>query len=300
MPPVPFKHKLEYFLTRAFYRLFCILPLSWAVKLGMAIGGFSYKIIGIRRKVALKNLETAFPQKSPSEREKIARQSYRHWGGMGAEFARLTKIDRRFITKYITFEGMDVIKKAVEGGKGCLIISGHLGNWEIMGAVSAQLGYKVTYIVASQSNKLVDKLMDDQRLANGIEIWKTNQAARGVLKSLRNNRFIALMIDQDAGRDCVFVDFFGKKASTHKGPAIFHLLKNTPLVMSSCIRIKGPYYHILFEEIKIPPFEGTKEGKITHITAHITKLLEEKIRQYPEQYFWMHKRWKTRPPENSI
>jgi KDO2-lipid IV(A) lauroyltransferase len=149
--------------------------------------------------------------------------------------------------------------------------------------------------VANQTNKLVDEFMDNLRRSQGIEIIKIHNAPRGVLTAFKNNRYVALMIDQDAGRDCVFVDFFGKLASTHRGPAVFHLKTQTPLVMSSCIRLKGPHYRVLFEDVHLPPLEGTQEEKNTQIMAHLTKLLEEKVRQHPEQYFWMHKRWKTRP-----
>ena len=291
-----FSHRIEYSLIRFFAFLFRALPVSWSVGLGMAIGWFAYRVIGIRRKVALSNLSIAFPQKPPAELERIACKSYCHWGGMGAEFASLPKISERYIRKYIIFDGEDVLRRANEQGKGTLIISGHFGNWELMGSVNAYLGYKVTYIVATQTNKLVDKFIDDLRRMHGIQIWKMRNAPRGILASLRDNRYIALMIDQDAGRDCVFVPFFDKDASTHKGPAIFHLLKGAPLVISSCTRIRGPRYRILFEEVNLPSLEGDNEAKIYQIMAYLTKLLEEKVCQHPEQYFWMHKRWKTRPP----
>jgi KDO2-lipid IV(A) lauroyltransferase len=89
------------------------------------------------------------------------------------------------------------------------------------------------------------------------------------------------------------VDFFGKEASTHRGPAIFHLKTGAPLIMSSCIRIKGPYYRIRFEKIELSPPEASLEDKTIYIMAELTKILEAKIKEHPEQYFWMHKRWKT-------
>ena len=268
-----------------------------ATSAGMAIGSFAYKKLKIRRDVALENLRHAFPDKSMPELERIAHDSYRHWGGVGAEYARLTRFNRRYYNKYIKLEGQDVLDASVATGKGGLVISGHFGNWEMIGAAASVVGYDVTYIVATQSNKLVDKLMDDVRKYHGIEIWKTREAPRGMMKSLKNNRFIAVMIDQDAGKDCVFVDFFGRKASTHRGPAVFHLKTGAPLMMSSCIRQKGPHYVIKFEDITLPEYEGTRDEINTQIVAYLTSLLEAKIREHPEQYFWMHKRWKTRPPE---
>lgn len=293
MKPSTLKHRFEYRLAAFFAGLFRILPVSWAVSLGMGLGWIGYKLIGIRKKVMLDNLRQAFPEKSRTEREKIALKSYCHWGGMAAEFALLPKMDERRFRRYVEFDGEEVLDKVAAGGKGGLIISGHLGNWEWMGAMAARLGYGVTYIVASQSNKLVDRMMDDFRRSQGIETWQTRIGAKGVLKSVKNNRMIALMIDQDAGRNCVFVDFFGLEASTHRGPAVFHLKTGSPLIISTCIRVKGPHYRVLFEETDISVPEGSTEDKYIHIMAELTKLLEAKIREHPEQYFWMHKRWKT-------
>ena len=289
------KHKLEYWLTGFLTGLFRILPTPLATSLGMSIGGFAYTALRIRRKVALENLRTAFPEKGPAELEKIAYNSYRHWGGVGAEYARLPKFTRKEYDKYFTIEGRKVLDKCIAGGKGGLVISGHFGNWEIMGAAASMLGYGVTYIVATQSNKLVDKMMDDVRRHHGIEIWKRHQAPRGVLKSIKNNRFIAIMIDQDARKDSIFVDFFGKPAATHRGPAVFHLKTGSPLVISSCIRQKGAHYLIRFEECNLPDFSGVRDELNKKVMAFLTKKLEDQIRKNPEQYFWMHKRWKTQP-----
>jgi len=291
------QHRLEFYLTVVLTGFFRILPAKWATSLGMGIGAFAYKRLKIRREVALDNLKLAFPDKSLTELDELALSSYRHWGGVGAEYARLTRFNRRYYEKYIKLEGKDVLDAAVQGGKGGLVISGHFGNWEMIGASASVEGYNVTYVVAAQSNKLVDKMMDDVRKFHGIEIWKTREAPRGMLKSLKNNRLIAMMIDQDAGKDCVFVDFFGKKASTHRGPAVFHLKTGASLLMSSCIRQKGPQYIIKFEDIVLPEYQGTREEINHQIMAYLTGLLEDQVRQYPEQYFWMHKRWKTRPPE---
>jgi len=289
------QHRLEFWLIVFFAGIFRLLPHKWAVCCGMSIGGFAYKRLKIRRNVALSNLKIAFPQKTLEELEDIAYRSYRHWGGVGAEFARLPLFNRKHMDKYITFTGQDVLNNSVALGKGGLIISGHFGNWEVMGPSAVMKGYGVTYIVATQTNKLVDKKMDDLRKDKGIEIWKTREAPRGVFKSLKNNSFIAIMIDQDAGKDCVFVDFFSKSASTHRGPAVFHLRTGAPLIKSSCIRTKGPYYTINFEEIILPESVKLAENVTKEMMAYLTGILEEQIKEHPEQYFWMHKRWKTRP-----
>ena len=290
-----FQHKAEYALTAFFARFFRMLPAEAATALGMSLGGLGYKLLGIRKRVMLENLKRVFPERSEEDLQKIALKSYCHWGGMTAEFARLPRMDAGYIEKYVEFTGEDVLFEAEKIGRGGLVISGHLGNWEIMGCAATQRGHKVTYVVATQSNRLVDEMMDRYRRAQGIELWKMGKAPRGVFKSLKDNRFVALMIDQDAGKDCVFVDFFGKKAATHRGPAVFHLKTGAPLILSSCIRVKGVHYKIAFERVELEIPEGSIEERTTYIMRELNKLLEAQIRKYPEQYFWMHKRWKTRP-----
>ena len=290
-------HRLEYYLALVLTAFFRALPVLYAVRLGMGIGWLAYKLLGIRREVMLANLKQAFPDKTDEEREQIALKAYCHWGGMGAEFAILPKMNDAYLKKYVTIEGLDVVEKVHALGKGGINISGHFGNWEILGVAASNEGMNATYVVARQSNKLIDKMMDDIRTAHNIEIWKKREAPRGVLKSLKNNRFVALMIDQDAGKDGVFVDFFGKEASTHRGPAIFHLKTRSTFILSTCVRIKGAHYKVEFKEINLDIPEGTREEKSKFIMAELTKMLEEKVRQYPEQYFWMHKRWKTKKPE---
>ena len=263
----------------------------------MGMGWALYRLTGIRRRVTLENLRIAFPHKSEAELKNTALKCYQHWGGMAAEFARMPAIGERYLAKYVELEGWEILEEVRSEGKGGLVISGHLGNWEILGAKAAHNGCRVTFITKNQSNKLVDRMMDDFRLEQGIEIWKTHQAAKGIFKSLRKNSFVAVMIDQDARRDCVFTDFFGKEASTHRGAAVFHLKTEAPLILSTCVRVKGPYYRAKLEKVELDIPEGSIEDKIQYIMSRLTKLLEEKVKQYPEQYFWLHKRWKTKRPE---
>ena len=298
MKKITIQHRLEYLFALCLAALFRLLPIGVSLAIGMGVGWFAYSVLSIRRKVMLANLAQAFPQKPVKERNRIARRCFMHYGGMAAEFALLPKLNRKYLEKYIEIRGREFVDRVLQEGKGGFVISGHFGNWEIMGGGSATLGYPVTYVATSQSNPLVDKMMDDYRKALGIEIWKRREAVKGVLKSLRNNRFVAILIDQDARRDCVFVDFFGKQAATHRGAAVFHLKTGAPLIFSYCTRIKGPYYRITFEEVPLNLSGGSKDEQIREITQTLTTMLEDKIREHPEQWFWMHKRWKTQPERN--
>ncbi len=294
MKKVSFKHRVEYIAAVSAAFFFSILPVRISEAIGKLLGWAIYRILGIRKRVTLDNLRMAFPEKSEGERRRIALNCYMHWGAMMAEFARLPRMNRKYYSRYVKIEGREVLDDALEKGGGGLVISGHLGNWETLGGEASHRGYGVDFITKNQANKLVDKMMDDFRRAQGIGVWKTHQAPRGILKSLRRNRFVAIMIDQDARRDCVFTDFFGREASTHRGAAVFHLKTGAPLIMSTCVREKRARYRGAFEKVELDIPEGTIEEKERYVMSRLTKLLEEKVRLYPEQYFWLHKRWKTK------
>ena len=152
-------------------------------------------------------------------------------------------------------------------------------------------GLPVTFVVTTQSNRLVEQFMDRQRALAGIEIVKRADAVRGVLSALKRNRLVALLIDQDAHEEGAFVPFFGHLASTPRGPAVFHLRTGAPLLFARSVRLPGERYRIQIERVDTTGFTDPDA-----LTAHMTGLLESAIRETPEQWFWMHRRWKTLPP----
>jgi KDO2-lipid IV(A) lauroyltransferase len=188
-------------------------------------------------------------------------------------------------------EGEQTLRDALAGGRGCIAFSGHLGNWEIMASIFARLGLPVSVVVTSQRNKRVEQLIDDIRRSTGIEIIKRRDAVRGVLSALKRNRVVAILIDQDAHEDGAFVPFFGKSTSTPRGPAVFHLRTGAPLVFAHSVRLPGERYRIQVTNVDTTDLDDADE-----LTARMTAQLEAAIRETPEQWTWMHKRWKTRPP----
>ena len=184
--------------------------------------------------------------------------------------------------------------QAVAGGKGGIVVSGHLGNWEIVGATCARLGYPVSFVVTTQRNKLVQEWLDKVRRRAGIEIIPRKQAIKGVLSALQRNRIVAILIDQDAHDEGVFVPFLGKLSSTPRGPAVFHLRTSAPLIFMSSYRLPNEKYRFKLENVNISPEAGQQE-----IMALLNSKLDQAVRVAPEQWFWMHKRWKTPPPASS-
>jgi KDO2-lipid IV(A) lauroyltransferase len=256
------------------------------------IGQLVY-FIGIRRDVTIQNMQRAFPQLPVQAAKEVAARTYRHFGRVAAEFAAVPYLDLKREAGRIVLFGPTVLEEALSGGKGCLVFSGHLGNWELMGAVAAKRGIPVSFVVTTQRNKRVEQFLDRHRQASGIEIIKRREAVRGVLSALRRNRAVAILIDQDAHEDGAFVPFFGQLASTPRGAAIFHLRTGAPLVFAHSVWLPGNRYRILHS-----PFDTRGIAEADELTARMTERLETAIRETPEQWTWMHRRWKSSPPKS--
>lgn len=285
-------HLTQLIAVRLLFAVFRALPRSWAASVGSGIGQLAY-FIGIRRSVTHENLRLAFPELPAAGIQSTSARVFRHFGAVGASFARVPALTLPNIDKWIFENESHVLDEALAEGRGCIVFSGHLGNWELMGANAAIKGYPATFVVTTQRNKRIEYLLDHYRWSAGIEIIKRRQAIRGVMTALKRNRLVALLIDQDAHEDGDFVPFFGRLASTPRGAAVFHKRTGAPLVFAYCTRLPGERYRIRYNRLETRPDESDSE-----ITARMTRILENAVRQTPEQWFWMHRRWKTKPPES--
>jgi len=292
----PLRARLEYLAVAILAFKFRWLSLGTARWLAVIIGWLAARVIRLRRQVALDNLRESFPELGPQELERIYRRCWRHLAMVGAELARLPRLNDRFIARWIDVSSPTVIAGVLKRGKGVIVVAGHLGNWEWMGGATAKLGYPVTYVVTDQANPLVDRWLDKMRHSTGVEIIRRRDAARGVLEALKRNRVVAMLSDQDAGQAGVFVPFFGRPASTPRGPALFHLKTGVPLVYGSPIRGDDGRLYILFEEFQFTGLTGDRDGDEAQIMAQVSARLEADVRRCPEQWLWLHRRWKTRPP----
>jgi Kdo2-lipid IVA lauroyltransferase/acyltransferase len=227
----------------------------------------------------------------PKAIHKVARRVYRHFGRVAASFSCVPKMNASAFNDWIFVDGYEILTDNLAKGNGAIVVSGHLGNWELMGAIMAAKGLPITFVVTTQRNKLIEQMIDRYRGAVGIQIVKRRQAIRGVLSALKQNRIVALLIDQDAHEDGAFVPFFGKLASTPRGPAVFHLKTGAPILFAKSVRLPHERYRITVEELEI---EGITDPD--KIMAIATAKLENAVRETPEQWFWMHRRWKTPPP----
>ena len=286
------KHRIEYwitYLTGAFARM---IPYRLALALGSFLGWLAFDVLRIRRRVTLINLQNSLGADKDGLAA-IGRRAYRNFGKSMVEYTLFPSLDKSKIDQMVEFEGAENFDEALKRGKGAVVVAGHFGSWELMGAATSQRGYPVDFLVGEQHNILVDNLMNEYRRSVGIGIIKMGAAAKGVIKALRNNRFVAMLSDQDAGSDGTVVEFFGRPASTPKGPAAFALKMDAPVVMAFIIRERGRRQRIVIEKAIFGDRTSDKEEDIRNLTQAYTRVLEQYVRKYPDHWFWPHRRWKS-------
>ena len=278
-------------------RLPSLLPLRAAVRLGGVLGIVAFDIVRIRRGVTLENIEAAFGDRySPAERVRVGRRSYINFAKSMIEFASLDRLGSGRLRELVRVEGGENLDSALRGGRGVVAVTGHFGSWELLGAATVAHGFDVDFLVGEQSNRLVDDLMNGIRRASGIGIIARGIAARGVFSSLKKNRIVALLSDQDARRAGIFVDFLGRPASTFQGAAQFALRMRSAIICCCIVRQPDESHVAVFlPPIHVDP-DADREGEIRRLTEEHTRALGTIVERHPEQYFWAHRRWKTRPP----
>lgn len=288
------RHRIEYFFTKALVTLVQILPYRFSLGLGSFLGDLTFSLLRIRRKVSLENLKRAFGEKyNKRELKRIALQAYRNIGRGFVEYAMFPVLKNNKLDKLVEFEGLKNFDQALSEKKGAVLVGGHFGSWELMGAALRHKGYPIDFLVGEQRNLLVDNLMNKYRQLMGIGIIKMGAATRGMIKALRNNRFVAMLSDQDAGKDGTIVNFFGYPASTPKGPAAFALKTDAPIIMGFIIRQDKKKQKIILEGPVHIQKSNNREEDIKNLTQAYTSLLQEYIRKYPDHWFWPHRRWKS-------
>jgi len=289
------QREIEYILLRIVGALLCLLPLSVVRFMARAIGSFAYYCVPIRKKVILTNLRNAFlKEKSEKEIHAIAKANYRQFATTFMELAYLPKINRRELLNITRFKGLEHIAKAISEGNGAVLVGAHFCNWEIMGAALAQK-YPLTFVIGQQENSKVDSLLNEYRAEKGLKLIPLKFALRGVMKTLKANELIAILADQDAHEDGAFVKFFNRPASTPKGPAVFALRQGCPMIACHIFRAQDGKFDVEFEVVPKPQEQNNNDDLIGAYMANFTKILEKNTRKAPDHWFWMHKRWKTKP-----
>jgi KDO2-lipid IV(A) lauroyltransferase len=249
------------------------------------------------RKVALENLHIAFgEERSEKELFAIARRTFQSLGMMAIEFFRIPRMDVETFKKRVKIEGLEEALRLLGKGKGVLLLLSHFGNWEMMGIMSKLIGNSIMVIAKPmKKNKRVDQFITKIRNTAGLEVVSSIKASRIVIKALSQNRVVGILIDQRAKRsEGIWADFFGKKAPTTPGLAVLAMKTGAPVVPVFMVRNGFENHRLIIQE----PLELVRTGDIKKDVEANTQLfnhtLESMIRQYPDQWFWVHRRWERK------
>lgn len=300
-PPPRWSKPIEWWLTRQLVRTLSVigrcLPAKALRPIGRALGMAAYRTQPRYRKVALANLERAFGSEWDQARiEEMARESFRNLGMTLVEFfLRMPRITAEEVEREVRFEGQEHFEEAFKRGKGVLLITGHYGNWEIMGPRLARAGYKVNAISRTADDPGTERMIEQIRRRSGIHTIPRREAARQGLTVLRKNEILGILLDQNTLEGGVFVPFFGYPASTATGPAVFALKTGAAIVPTFCLREPDGTHRIKVWPPIYPESTGDRAGDVERLTAEITRIIEKQIRERPELWFWLHNRWKLQP-----
>ncbi len=291
-------HRAEYFALRALIRAVGTMSWEGACGVGARLGAMGYRPFGIRRHVAERQIAAAFPEKSPDDVQRLARSSFEHLGRSTIETALLPSLGERGVLELVEqVDGWEHMQSAVTAGAGVVIVAGHHGNWELLGAWLAARGVPIDVIVRGMSNKLFDAYLNETRRKLGMTVVHDSEAVKRTPRSLRAGRAVAFVADQGVlGLASTFVTFFGRPAKTPRGAAVFALRFKAPVLFVDALRLPSGKYRIIIEPIAAET-TGDREKDVDAIVTRFTEVLEGWVRQVPEQYFWQHRRWRRQPAD---
>ena len=295
-----FRTLLEYSAAKSVFKGFSLLPATAAYGLGKSLGNLAYHLASDLRRTGAINLRLAFPDKSDKEREQLLRECFHCLGRELGLFSQLSSRSREQLKDLIEVRHFERLEEArrVHGNK-LIYYTGHLGAWELTSFGVGMLGHPFTFLVRRIDNPRIEQLVDGVRTRFGNQTIDKLSAARSMLKILRSSKTpLGLLPDLNTLDDeAIFIDFFGVPAATNFVIAKLALRTNTPLlpVFAPWSEEKGKY--LLSVEPLIPiERTGDEEADVRALTMKVTQVIENQIRQYPGQWLWIHKRWKTRPP----
>lgn len=292
------KRGIRFQLIRALLAAVQLVPFALALPLGRAFGAAAYHLFGRDRRLALEHLAFAFPEKSPQEHEAIAKGMFRSLGEMGMELAQIRKVDRRLL-EYVEVppEAQAMILGAAKGN-GAITVTGHIGNWELLFRRFVRGGWSAYAVGKEQADPRVTALIEKLR-GEGKTIWRgADGSTRKLLRAFRENALLAMLIDQDTNVQGVFVPFFGKAAWTPRAAADL-ALRTGAGVVAVFIHRKPTGGHLVTAREVVFEATGDKDADAVALTAAMTAAIEADVREYPHEWVWMHRRWKTRPPEEA-
>jgi KDO2-lipid IV(A) lauroyltransferase len=288
---------IEYWLARTILGFFSLLPISTAIRLGCACGRLAGLVPKLRR-TGERNLQLAFPELDAHQRARLLRGCFENLGRLLGVFSQFRDPSAERLKEVIKCEGRDNIVNAIAEGRGVIAFTGHVGAWELSSYGPSLYDYPFGFLVRRIDNPKIEALVDRFRAARGNWTIDKRQAAREMFRMLKKGEMLGILVDLNAlDREAMFVDFFGVKAATTFVVAKLALRTGSPVIpiFSPWDERLQKFTVTIGEPLKFH-LTGDEEEDTRHVTQVLTRTVEEWIRRYPDQWLWVHRRWKTRPP----
>jgi KDO2-lipid IV(A) lauroyltransferase len=291
------RYRLEYALAWLLIRGISILPRPVARAAGIGLGQLVYLLHGKLRRVGMRNLQLAFPQKSAHERRRILRGEFTSLGRQLAEVCLFPSYTRENVTKIVVYDGFENFERAEARGKGVIYLTAHLGGWELSAFSHSIQGHPLHVVMRSMDNPFLDRFITHLRTMHGNRAVDKDNFVRGLLSAMKAGETVGILMDTNmTPPQGVFVDFFGIPACTASGLARIALRTDAAVVPGFTIwDRKLRKYRLRFDPALALIRTGDEEADIVANTALFTKVIEQYVRLYPDQWLWVHRRWKTRP-----
>ncbi|HOW58481.1 MAG TPA: lysophospholipid acyltransferase family protein [Candidatus Omnitrophota bacterium] len=293
----PYRYPL-YLLTRLGAFLLLMLPRAFALALANGIGYLGYVFVARQREKILKNLQFAYGEtKSFKEIKEIGCRVMGHMLQTAVDFLRFARLSREKAAQFVEVgEAYALCKDILQEGKGLIIMTAHMGNWELLAGMFGLQGFQGAVVGRRIYYEPYNQWIVGLRASVGVQTIYSHEAVRKIRDHLRRNEIVGILPDQDIDNiKGIFVDFFGKPAYTPMAPVKFALATGTPILPAFLVRLKGNRYRLLLGQLIRPKIDGDREAAIRKYTEAWMASFEEVIRQYPDQWGWMHDRWKTTP-----
>lgn len=269
------------------------------MRLARWFGIFASRLIPIRRRQILENLSIAFPEWTDAQRAKLLRPTYTHMAALALETIAMDSMTPQDVIEAFEtpFEGQEHFDRVRSSAKGFIIVTAHMGNWEWSGAFMPAIGIDVMASSKPQHNPLVERVLRSRRMRFGLKLAWTRKSPRKLIEHLKSGGVVAIMGDQDARHRGIFVRFFGREASTAGGPAWLAYRHDVPIVPMWANRTPEGKMRAFVDEPIWADRSAPIRDEIVRLTQYHVDSLERYVRRDPGQYFWAHRRWKTKPQE---
>jgi KDO2-lipid IV(A) lauroyltransferase len=285
-----------------------MLPSRTSDALGVRFGRLLFRLSAKYRNRTISNLRLCYPEWSEEKVSATAMRVFEHFGKTGARFFSAAKLTDTELLNSVRLEGVEAITEAHKEGKGVLLLTPHLGNWERLAHVLPLAGFPLSVVARDTNAKSATDLVNEARAQHGVDVFSRGSAARIIFRRLANNEAVGILPDQNSRE--ILIPFFGKPAGTARGPAVFHLKTGAPILVGSCTEQPDGTYVARARRLALPEPTGDTKADIISIMTAVNEALEEEVRRCPEQWLWLHDRWRwtrelglleetVRPPSTS-